>query len=80
MPNHFILHKGLIVDVGDHSFELQRDVEAASMSDTIDIAGDISMHDKLHISEITKLSTLASDFDIVAGGDLEDMASAEKVQ
>lgn len=31
MPNNYILHKGLIVDVGDHSFELQADVDATSM-------------------------------------------------
>ena len=81
MSHHYKLHKGLIVDIGDHSFELLEDVEAISMSETMDIVDDpeITMHTKLKVSEMNKLSSIVSDY-IVAGGDLENMASAEKVQ
>lgn len=83
--NHYKLHKGLIVDVGEHSFELMADVEVVSQSDSQDIIDQaceypVTMHERMHISEMNKLSSVISDYDLVAGGDLPNIASAEKIQ
>jgi len=86
MPHqHYILRKGLIVDIGEYSFELLENVEAISMMDAVDMIDGsegepLSGFQRQHISEVNRLSSIVSDFDIVAGGDLDTMASAEKVQ